>query len=339
MNAQQAHSLSSDSETRPGSAPSGRLGLLIAVLHGTRLPELHSRNQDSFARRRAHDRTERISQRHRVPSQVLLQEPPRNRLSVRPRGDTQLEHAQAPHRQQRRDPWLPYVQPQALPTEQPGGGVGGPGEAAEVNAEMKLLEAAAGGDAGPEEGPEVVVVGVRVDGGLVLLAGHGLPDGCPLDGEATDGAQAVRVDGLGEGHEGVQIVDIEDQGGVGKVGSLGVDGTAGAQEGERAVAQHVGEGGVGVRVEPAVGMAVMGPCSRSPASWGNRATESVTIEGGGGMLAAHMADLALELNQMNCLVAKDVVVDDQADLCGQFAEERRGRLGVDGTIVRVHWSK
>lgn len=182
-------------------------------------------------------------------------------------------------------------------------------------------------------------MGVRVDGGLVLLAGHGLPDGRPLDGEAADGAQAARVDGQGEGDEGVQVVDVEEAGGVGEVGGLGVDGAAGAQEGERAVAQRAGEGGVGVWVEhAAVGVAVAGCCcSRSPASRGDRAAESVAVEGGGGVLAAHMADLALELDQVDGLVAKDVLVDDQADLCGQFAEEQRGALRVDGTSVRVHW--
>lgn len=186
---------------------------------------------------------------------------------------------------------------------------------------MELLKAAAGGDAGPEQGPEVVVVGVRVDGGLVLLAGHGLPDGRPLDGEAADGAQAVRVDGLGEGDEGVQVVDVEDRGGVGKVGGLGVDGAASAQEGEGAVAQRVGEGRVRMRVEHAVGVAVVGRCSRSPASRGDWAAESVAVEGGAGVLAAHMADLVLELDQVDGLVTKDAVVDDQADFCGQFAEE------------------
>lgn len=97
--------------------PSVNLRLLITILHGTRLPELNPRNQDSFAGRRAHNRTEIVSQRYRVPTQLLLQEPLCDRVSVTSRGDAQLEHAQAAHRQQRRDPWLPYIQPQALPTE------------------------------------------------------------------------------------------------------------------------------------------------------------------------------------------------------------------------------
>lgn len=101
--------------------PSVRLRQFIPFLDGTRLLELelNPRNQvqDSLARRRAHDRTEMISQCPGVPTQVLLLETPHVGVGVTPRGEAQLEHAQPPHRQQRRDPWLPHVQAQALPAE------------------------------------------------------------------------------------------------------------------------------------------------------------------------------------------------------------------------------
>ncbi|KAF7172005.1 hypothetical protein CNMCM5623_004251 [Aspergillus felis] len=54
-------------------------------------------------------------------------------------------------------------------------------------------------------------------------------------------------------------------------------------------------------------MAVVGRCSRSPASRGDRAAKSMAVEGGEGVPAAHMADLAVQLDQVDGLVAKDVL--------------------------------
>lgn len=57
-----------------------------------------------------------------------------------------------------------------------------PTETAEVETYPQFAEASKRGDAVPEEHPKLVVVGIREDGGIADIAGHGLPDGHPLDG-------------------------------------------------------------------------------------------------------------------------------------------------------------
>jgi hypothetical protein len=89
-----------------------------------------------------------------------------------------------------------------------------------------MLQTAEGSHSGPKESPEVVVVGVRVNGGLLLLSGHGLPDGHPLDGEPLDRAETAWTNGQRKGDEGVEVVYIEDGIKVEDVGCFGVDGAA-----------------------------------------------------------------------------------------------------------------
>lgn len=127
----------------------------------------------------------------------------------------------------------------------------------------------------------------------MLLARHGLPDGHPLDGEAFDGLETLGADGEGEGDEGVEIVDVEDRVCIRDVGRLGVDRAAGTEQGERGVAEHLREQGVGVRVQDSIGVAGDSTIGDPPAGRGNGAAMAVALEGRGGVLAPDMADLAL----------------------------------------------
>lgn len=139
---------------------------------------------------------------------------------------------------------------------------------------MQLFEAVEGGNPGPEKSPKVVVVRVRIDRGFVLLAGHGLPDGHPLDGEALDRAETLRADDQREGDEGVEVVYVEDRVGVKGVGGFSVYGATYAQQCHRGVAQGHWKGGVRVRVQHAVAVVILDP----PAGWGNRAAAAVAVE-------------------------------------------------------------
>lgn len=71
-------------------------------------------------------------------------------------------------------------------------------------------------------------MGVRVDGRPVLLSSHWLPDWHPLHGEALDSTKALGADTRGEGNEGVQVIDIKNEIGVGDVSRLSVDGATGS---------------------------------------------------------------------------------------------------------------
>lgn len=82
----------------------------------------------------------------------------------------------------------------------------------------------------------------------MLLTGHGLPDGHPLDGETLDGLETVGADGQRKGNEGVQVIDVEDGVGEWDVGGLGIDGATGAEQRQGGITEHVGEGGMGMRV-------------------------------------------------------------------------------------------
>lgn len=145
----------------------------------------------------------------------------------------------------------------------------------------------------------------------------------------------VRVHGEREGDKGVQVVDVKGDIVVGDISSLGVDSTTGTQKRQGGIAQRLGQGGVGMRIKQRLSMSLIASIMGAPASGGNGATGTVGEDGRRLVLAAHVADFALELDQVDGLVAKDVIVDDQANFGWQFAQERALGLGGNGAGVWV----
>jgi len=179
-------------------------------------------------------------------------------------------------------------------------------------------------------------VRVRVDGRPVLLSSHWLPDGHPLNRETLDRTKALGADAEREGNERVQVIDIKDKLGVGDVSRLSIDGATGPQERKRRIAQHLWEKLVRVWVEHAVAVAGHAAVIHTPSCGRHGAAMPVALNGGRGVLAANVSNLALELNKVDGLISKNIVVYDQTDFRGELLQEEAIGLRRHRTRERVH---
>lgn len=91
-----------------------------------------------------------------------------------------------------------------------------------------------------------------------------------------------------------------------------------------------------VWVEHAVAVAGHTAVIDTPSCGRHRAAVPVAVNRRGRMLASNVSNLALELNEMNGLVTKDIVVYDQTDLGRELLQEEAIGLRRHRTGERIH---